>query len=438
MNKKLPDSYLENYKYWQENGEGWFEEYERRKTFILYFHFQEILLSQYMANNSPARVLEFGSGVGRHLRNLRNIAGIDIYGFDQSPTMIKDMAAWAPDAWIASHISLGKPIGPLPFEDDSFDIVYTSEVLVHVRPDDILYVIKEICRVARRRILHIEPLSDADLVIDAHNGCWGHDLKNIYSSLGMKVNELPRLFQSQSILEISLDGEYSLPPISQETADLFRRMEEYVSPRLNRDIFEENLFTEEKKAINQGIESMIDLNNMVFLKPKSEISRQGLTDISERLLSEIVESRKNISYLSRSIDYLKDHIAYLQLSSVPSEDGMTSIKLTLDDKKNEASNGQQMWVRFVRVHANGPMLPWSAISHGATSRLVDSLGCMSDQALLTEDNGRIEFSAPLSSRISFMGHAWSGQVIISIADREKTIDLYRAEPCVIDVDIADI
>lgn len=136
-----------NYAYWREHGGIWADEYNRRKLTQPYYHIQEIMLVDYFLHNSPGKVLEFGCGPGRHLRNLSGIPGIDVYGFDQSPTMVEGCIHWTDKKWIDEHISLGQPIGKLPYPDRCFDIVFTAEVLVHVRPEDLSGILTELIRV---------------------------------------------------------------------------------------------------------------------------------------------------------------------------------------------------------------------------------------------------------------------------------------------------
>src|ERR1019366_7103470 len=182
--RSMTNAVADNYRYWQENGQGWFAEYARRKTLIPYFHIQEIFLTEYIARHAPAKVLEYGCGVGRHLRNLSRVSGVHIFGYDQSPTMITEMHHWAAPEWVSEHVRLGPPVGRLPFADGEFDIVFTCEVLIHTRPEDIDPVLMELVRVCRGKILHIEPEPDVDLTTNQHNGCWGHDLVAAYQRLG--------------------------------------------------------------------------------------------------------------------------------------------------------------------------------------------------------------------------------------------------------------
>ncbi len=118
-----------NYRYWQENGFSWVEEYYYRKKTQILYDIQEFMIAEYMMRSAPAKVLEFGCGIGRHLKYLRNIPGLEVYGFDQSPSMINGIHIWAEEEWISQYISLGEPTGKLPYPDKFFDIVFTVRYL---------------------------------------------------------------------------------------------------------------------------------------------------------------------------------------------------------------------------------------------------------------------------------------------------------------------
>lgn len=199
-----------NYRYWREHGGLWAKEYEERKLRTPLYHIQELMLTEYMAAHAnvhcPTRVLEFGCGVGRHLRNISQLPGIDLYGFDQSPTMIECMRSWAGDEWMRAHVRSGEPVGPLPFEDDSFDIVYSTEVLVHVRPEHLTDILRELYRVARGHVLHLEPAPGVPIHADVHCGCWGHDLREAYRSIGLKCEMFDRGYSAHAPYRVMKDN----------------------------------------------------------------------------------------------------------------------------------------------------------------------------------------------------------------------------------------
>lgn len=181
----------DNYRYWQEHGAGWAEEYDARKRYQPFYHIQELMLTDYVAHHAPCRVLEFGCGPGRHLKNLSRLPDVDVNGFDQSRTMVSGCLRWATPEWLEAHVRIGDPLGRLPFDDGEFDIVYTSEVLLHVRPEDVAGRIRELVRICRGHVLHIEPAETTGLVAAEHAGCWHHDYVAIYRELGLVCEPLP-------------------------------------------------------------------------------------------------------------------------------------------------------------------------------------------------------------------------------------------------------
>lgn len=215
-----------NYQYWQECGNGWAKEYDSRKKNQALYHIQEIMLADYMIHSAPARVLEFGCGVGRHLKYLKEIPGLELYGYDQSPTMLFQIADWAEPNWMRDHIVLGEPLGRLPYADGSFDIVYTAEVLIHVCPQDISSILAEFIRVAKWQVFHLEPAKGYNLDSNAHEGCWFHDFVKEYDKLGEMCEVLPQGYAAQSPYRVLLDPSrpvYSTSPI---IISLLKRLED--------------------------------------------------------------------------------------------------------------------------------------------------------------------------------------------------------------------
>jgi SAM-dependent methyltransferase len=188
----------QNYRYWRQHGAEWGEEYPRRLRRMPYYHLQELMLLEYVLSVRPRRVLEFGCGVGRHLRNLATVQDVETFGYDQSPTMVAECRRWATTSWLTEHVAIGAPLGPLPYADGTFDLVFSAEVLVHVATRDLQMVLREIARVCRGHVLHLEPGPDVALVQDAHAGSWYHDLPAAYASLGITCEALPGGYPQQT------------------------------------------------------------------------------------------------------------------------------------------------------------------------------------------------------------------------------------------------
>ncbi len=220
-----------NYLYWQEHGGEWGGEYDQRKTWSVKYHAAEIMLSEYMRNHAPARVLEFGCGVGRHLRHLALLDGVEIHGYDQSPTMVEQCARWADPAWFAERVRVGPPTGRLPYEDARFDVVYTSEVLVHVRPEDLRGILGELTRICRGHVLHLEPAPHTAICAEAHDGCWNHDLVAAYAAIGRTCERLDAGYDEHAPYRVAVAAapRYTWPAA---LLALLRRMESDLRPTL--------------------------------------------------------------------------------------------------------------------------------------------------------------------------------------------------------------
>lgn len=192
-----------NYRWWQDHGASWVERYDAIKQQYPKYHISEFILTEYIAQHAPAKVLEFGCGTGRHLHNIHDLPGVDAHGYDQSATMVAGMKPWADPAWLDDHVVLGPPLGGLPYDDNAFDLVYTASVLVHVRPEDLPDILRELARVSRGHVLHIENrVGWSPPFMPDHEGCWTHDLPGAYEQLGWRCEDLsggdptPALFRA--------------------------------------------------------------------------------------------------------------------------------------------------------------------------------------------------------------------------------------------------
>jgi pseudaminic acid biosynthesis-associated methylase len=101
----------------------------------------------------PASIIEVGGGCGDNLRAIdmiydRSRAPIKLMSCDPNATARKAMADVA--------TAMPGDLDQLPYGDDAADLVFTSGVLIHVPPDDLIRAMTEINRVAKRWILSIE------------------------------------------------------------------------------------------------------------------------------------------------------------------------------------------------------------------------------------------------------------------------------------------
>jgi SAM-dependent methyltransferase len=89
----------------------------------------------------PDRVFEFGSGLGNVLKECRH-RGIDIVGSETSRYAIQNSLCKERLTQIGEI-----PKTKLPFRDNSFDLIFCSEVMEHVKETDTEAIIKELNRI---------------------------------------------------------------------------------------------------------------------------------------------------------------------------------------------------------------------------------------------------------------------------------------------------
>ena len=92
------------------------------------------------------RVLDLGCGSGRHLVYLAK-KGFDTYGIDSSPTGIRLAKKWLKEEHLKAHLKTQDIYQRLPYRNESFDAIVSTQVLHHNYPSNIKKLIKEIERV---------------------------------------------------------------------------------------------------------------------------------------------------------------------------------------------------------------------------------------------------------------------------------------------------
>ena len=95
------------------------------------------------------RILEVGTNVGLQLNLLSKLGFKNLYGIEINPSAIE----------ISHKINERLPIYiirasafDIPFKDEWFDLVFTSGVLIHIHPNDMINAAKEIDRCTKKYI----------------------------------------------------------------------------------------------------------------------------------------------------------------------------------------------------------------------------------------------------------------------------------------------
>jgi len=94
------------------------------------------------------RVLDLGCGSGRHAVYLAK-NGFDVYGFDIASVGIKLTKEWLKQEKLEAKLKIGSVFGKLPYKDNFFDALISTQVINHAKIEDIRKLIKEIERILK-------------------------------------------------------------------------------------------------------------------------------------------------------------------------------------------------------------------------------------------------------------------------------------------------
>jgi pseudaminic acid biosynthesis-associated methylase len=97
------------------------------------------------------KILEAGCNIGSQLEILAHMGFQNLFGFD-----IQEYAIEIAQQRLNNATLKQGSLFEIPFKDKSFDLVYTSGVLIHINPKDLKDAIKEIARCSRRYIWGFE------------------------------------------------------------------------------------------------------------------------------------------------------------------------------------------------------------------------------------------------------------------------------------------
>lgn len=113
----------------------------------------------------PASILEVGSNIGLNLRALREIVEADLYAVEPNATARRTLVE---NGVLEADRIFDATAQNLPFPDGTFDLAFTSGVLIHIAPADLLAACREIHRVSGRLIACAEYFNPQPMEISYH------------------------------------------------------------------------------------------------------------------------------------------------------------------------------------------------------------------------------------------------------------------------------
>ncbi len=98
--------------------------------------------------NGVKRVLDLGCGSGRHTVYLAK-NGFDVYGIDVATIGIKMTKNWLKKEKLEANLKIGSIYKKLPYEDNFFDAVVSTQTIHHEKIENIRKAIKEVERILK-------------------------------------------------------------------------------------------------------------------------------------------------------------------------------------------------------------------------------------------------------------------------------------------------
>lgn len=135
-----------------------------------------------------ARILEVGSNVGNILLSLQKLGYKNLYGIELNPKIVE----LARRRLSGIHIIQGDALD-IPFKDNFFDLVFTSDVLIHIAPHNIKKALQEIGRCTKKYIWGFEYYAPTYTEIPYRgnrNVLWKTDFPALYFSMFGKTMKL--------------------------------------------------------------------------------------------------------------------------------------------------------------------------------------------------------------------------------------------------------
>ena len=138
------------------------------------------------------RVLDLGCGSGRHMVYLVK-HDFEVYGIDISPQGIKIAREWLKKEKLKANLKVGDVYKKLPYQNDFFDAIISTQALHHNKIENIRKLIKEIERILKpgglifvtvRRALRVKGWKKNKIVI--HRWKWKKK-KVKYKVIGLRI-----------------------------------------------------------------------------------------------------------------------------------------------------------------------------------------------------------------------------------------------------------
>lgn len=126
----------------------WNEVFKNQGRFFLKINKELPKAVKIFRKNNVKKILDLGCGSGRHVLYLAE-RGFDMSGADIAEAGIKIAKQWLKENGLKADLKIGNIYKKLPYRDNTFDAVVSTNAIHHAKIEDIRKAIKEIERILK-------------------------------------------------------------------------------------------------------------------------------------------------------------------------------------------------------------------------------------------------------------------------------------------------
>lgn len=141
---------------------------------------------EFLGDLDISSILEVGCNTGNQLNMLQSQGYGSLYGLELQSYAVEKAKQLTHNINIIQGSAFD-----LPFKDNYFDLVFTAGVLIHISPEDLPRIMKEIYRVSKKYIWGMEYFSEFDQVINYRGNIdklWKGNYSSKYCELFPSLN----------------------------------------------------------------------------------------------------------------------------------------------------------------------------------------------------------------------------------------------------------
>ena len=192
INKIISQLVLDLSEYWKSRGPGYKSEFNNQpKSVRTIFEEQERKTMNLIQKYKFSKILEVGCGSGRYTKILHDLFKPERYlAVDISIDQIENAKKYVGSDKVDFQCSRIQDLNI----NEKFELVFASEVLMHIQFNDINDIIKKLISYSSNKIISIDWFDKNKIGSEASGYCFMHDYEKIFKKNGAKkitIHKLP-------------------------------------------------------------------------------------------------------------------------------------------------------------------------------------------------------------------------------------------------------